>query len=339
MLLNMFLLVLFVLVISAMPSPQMKLAPGHYSVSTQNGQMAPGSAPPVEQGWTINGRLWIGNIVRYIQMVASGTLGKDQRGHLVSAIVGERLGNSMLLLASALLLALVLGTLKGVSDFRQMRRRRMALGPVLTGAVEGLPDFLLILILQWLGVLTYSWLSKHPAWQEFFGGTPLPVVFAVDKPIRSFLLPLFCLTLIPWSYVARTISQAMQDVWEQDYIRTATAKGLREAVVVYRHALRNAVIPLLDDLPNLMTVTLSNMLVVEYLFAYPGLTILVKDAVNPPISLPSTRSMIGFIAQRPDTPVLVASGVAIGLILSFTYLLITLARYWADPLLKEGDRQ
>ncbi|MDF2626555.1 MAG: transporter permease protein [Symbiobacteriaceae bacterium] len=265
---------------------------------------------------------WGQSIVGYVDMLASGTLGRDRNGLAVAPLLGARLGHSLMLLGIALGIALLLGVPKGIWDFRQMRRRRLALGTLLSGAVQGLPDFLLVFLLQYAGVLLF----------RAMGWRPFPVAWDETEPLRSLIFPLICLTVVPWAYISRLTSTALGHVWEEDYIRTAHAKGLREWVVVYRHAMRNAVILLLEGLPNILLVMISNLLIVEYLFGLPGLTILLKDAVQP-----DPRRMVAGGQPAADLPLLAGAALTLALVFTVLYTTVTVLRRIADPRIKERD--
>lgn len=269
---------------------------------------------------------WGHALANYAQLIGQGTLGRDRSGQPIAPMVVERLGHSLMLLGVALALALVLGVAKGIWDFGRLRRKRLSFGVLLTGAVQGLPDFLLIFVLQWASVVLF----RHLGWR------PFPVAWAADQPVRSTVFPLVCLALIPWAYVARLTAIALGQVWEEDYIRTARAKGLAEQAVIYRHAFRNALLLILEGLPNLFVIMVSNLLIVEYLFAFPGLTILLKDAIYPRYA--ASNRVDEFLSTTPaDVPLMVATGVALCLVFSLLYLAVGALRRLADPRRKAGE--
>lgn len=263
---------------------------------------------------------WGKSIATYVKLLASGTLGRDANGAAIAPMVAARLGHSLTLMGIALVLALTLGILKGIWDFRQLRRGGLAAGTLLNGAVQGLPDFLLVFLLQYAGVLLFRYL----------GWRPFPVAWMDEQPIRSMVFPVICLMLIPWAYVARLTGTAMSQIWDEDYIRTAHAKGLPEAVVVYRHAFRNAMILILEGLPNVLLVMISNLLIVEYFFGMPGLSILLKDAVK-------GAQIFGGSGRGPatDMALLAAGGITLSLVFSLLYMTVTVLRRLADPRVKE----
>lgn len=89
--------------------------------------------------------------------------------------------------------------------------------------------------------------------------------------IKSYILPVFGLTLGPISYIARLMRSSMLEVMRQDYIRTARAKGVHEFFVVMKHALRNSIIPVVTYVVPLVAALLTGSFVIERLFAIPGI--------------------------------------------------------------------
>ena len=87
----------------------------------------------------------------------------------------------------------------------------------------------------------------------------------------SYILPAFALSLFPLSFIARLMRASMLDVIHQDYIRAARARGLSEGMVILRHALRNAVLPLITYLGPLLAAVLTGSFVIESIFSIPGL--------------------------------------------------------------------
>lgn len=88
---------------------------------------------------------------------------------------------------------------------------------------------------------------------------------------RHYILPVACLSFSPIAYIARLTRSSMLEVIEQDYIRTARAKGVRESMVILGHALRNAILPVVTYLGPLVASLLTGSFIVERLFAIPGM--------------------------------------------------------------------
>jgi ABC-type dipeptide/oligopeptide/nickel transport system permease component len=266
---------------------------------------------------------WGHTLHQYVQTLASGTFGKDRSGNPVSAMVFPRLWNTLKLIFLSLALAIPLGMAKGIWDFNSLRKGGAAIGPMLTGLVQGLPDFLLVMLLQVAAVRLFY----------YFHIRPFPPAWDDHNPAGSMVLPVFCLTLIPLAYAARITSQAMVSVYDQEYIRTARAKGLHEAVVIFKHALAGALVQILDGLPNTLAVMFSNALIVELLDHYPGVTILLRDAVSPLSLLADARMQ----PPPPDVPVIVTTGVSLGLVFALLYAVLSILRRLVDPRLRERD--
>jgi oligopeptide transport system permease protein len=85
------------------------------------------------------------------------------------------------------------------------------------------------------------------------------------------IMPTTCLMFLPMAFIARMTRSSMIEVLEQDYIRTARAKGLSERAVVYKHALKNAIMPVVSWVGPLAAGLLTGTFVVEFIFAIPGL--------------------------------------------------------------------
>jgi ABC-type dipeptide/oligopeptide/nickel transport system permease component len=273
----------------------------------------------------VNTLQWKQTIHTYWETVRSGSLGKDRAGNLVSSQLGWRLANTLKLIFISLGLAIPLGMAKGLWDFNALRKGGAAIGPMLTGVVQGLPDFLLVMLLQ-IGAI------KLLAATDLL---PFPPVWDDHNPARSMIYPVFCLTLIPMAYTARITAQALVSVYDQEYIRTARAKGLHESVVIFKHALVGALVQILDGLPNTLAVMFSSAMIVELLFHTPGVTILLRDAVSPLSLLADMRMR----PPPPDVPVIVATGVSLGLVFAVIYGCLSILRRIVDPRLRERDGQ
>lgn len=279
--------------------------------------IAPNPKSPIGYNIKVDTREWRSNLTTYYCMVRNGSAARDRRGSPIGPQVAERLGRSLTLLGIAAGLAVLLGVLKGFWDFQSMRRRRIAFSPMITSAFAGVPDFWLVLMLQWGASLLW----------RTFDYSPFKVSWDAQAPAASMVYPVIALSLIPLAHVARTTATAMGNVYGKEYVRTARAKGIHEFLVVYKHALRNAMVQILDSLPSVMAVMLSNLLIVEYMFTYPGITLLLKDAVAP-------AQRPGSTVATPDMTIIILSGVGLGLIFTAFFLMVRLLRVLSDPRLK-----
>ena len=107
----------------------------------------------------------------------------------------------------------------------------------------------------------------------FCGGvySIFPGIFRASNGAMGYVLPCFCLGLYPMCYIARLTRSSMLDAINQEYIKTARSKGLRNGKIVFKHALRNSLLPVVTYLGPLIAFTLCGGFVVEKVFNIPGL--------------------------------------------------------------------
>jgi peptide/nickel transport system permease protein len=145
----------------------------------------------------------------------------------------------------------------------------------------------------WLGILLILLFSVH--WGLFSaGGFP---GWSVDfwGSVKALLLPSFALGVIRASILTRLTRSSMLDVLREDYVRTARAKGLKERTVIYVHALRNALIPVLTILGLQLGQLMAGAIIMENVFYLPGLGRLVFQAIGQR-DLPVVREIVLFMA-------------------------------------------
>ena len=145
----------------------------------------------------------------------------------------------------------------------------------------------------WLGILLILLFSVH--WGLFAaGGFP---GWSVDfwGSVKALLLPSFALGVIRASILTRLTRSSMLDVLREDYVRTARAKGLKERTVIYIHALRNALIPVLTILGLQLGQLMAGAIIIENVFYLPGLGRLVFQAIGQR-DLPVVREIVLFMA-------------------------------------------
>lgn len=137
---------------------------------------------------------------------------------------------------------------------------------------------------------------------------------------KHYVLPVACLSLSPVAYIARMTRSSMLEVMQQDYIRTARAKGIREVVVIVRHALRNAVLPVVTYLGTLVAGLLTGSFVVERLYAIPGIGKYFVDSIG-----------------ARDYNVILGLTVFFGIFVVFCNIIVDIAYMLIDPRIKMAD--
>jgi peptide/nickel transport system permease protein len=189
----------------------------------------------------------------------------------VLTVITERLPNTLYLMMATLIVALVIAIPAGIlSAIRQYSFFDISV-TTFSFAGQAIPDFWLGLILI---IIFYAWLKNPVSGDSLLppgGILTIGVSFSLPDAVQHLILPLATGALGWIAWYSRFLRSSMLDVIHQDYLRTARAKGLPERVVIFKHALRNALIPLVTlfalDLPYIF----SGAVFVETIFAWPGM--------------------------------------------------------------------
>lgn len=176
-----------------------------------------------------------------------------QRGRMVIDIIADGMKTSMKLgliaAGIATLIGVVLGAVAALRRNKVIDRVIM----VITTAFVSMPSFI-------IGALLLALFSVQLRWLPANGSTGAGLV-----------LPIITLALYPMAYITRLTRSSMLDVLGQDYIRTAKAKGVSGARIIFGHALKNSLIPVLTYLGPMLAYIVTGSLVVEQIFAVPGI--------------------------------------------------------------------
>ena len=207
----------------------------------------------------------------WLSELAQGDLGNSLvTGQPVLEQILQRLPATLVLATAGLIVGLLIGLPAGIMSALKPHSPLDTTTSILSQIGVSIPDF-------WLGILLVLLFSLTLGWLPSQGYTP----FSQDPVdwFRHLILPALTVGIISGSIQTRFNRSAMLEVLHQDYIRTARAKGLRETLVVNRHALRNALIPIITILGLQLTALLSAVVVVEVVFSWPGLGRLTLEAV------------------------------------------------------------
>jgi peptide/nickel transport system permease protein len=201
----------------------------------------------------------------------------------VLSTLGSKLKYSLSLSVSSLLLSYLIAIPLGVfSAVRKDSRADRALTLVLF-TLYSLPSFFVATLLLYF----FSAGSDFPSLRWFPtggfqspGATAMTTLGTIRDVLWHLVLPLVCLTYGSLAALSRYMRTGLLDVIRADYVRTARAKGLPELVVIGKHALRNALIPILTLLAGLLPAILGGSVIIEYIFGIPGMGLWVVDAIN-----------------------------------------------------------
>lgn len=202
--------------------------------------------------------------LNYLKGLSRFDLGTSLRTRQpVAKEMAVRYPNTIRLAAGSLLVAVLLGVSGGVVSAVRKDSAIDLLMAIMTSTGVSMPSF-------WLGLLLLFQFGVRWQWFPVMGSGSL----------KHLVLPSLTLGLIFSAIIARLTRSAVLEVLQQDYIRTARAKGLSERVVIYRHALRNALIPVVTIVGLQLGFLLGGAFVVETVFTYPGLGQLAVKSVQ-----------------------------------------------------------
>ncbi len=214
----------------------------------------------------------------YVGNIAQGDLGESYFfNQPVSKLIGERIYPTVLLVLSALIMAIVLGVFLGVLAARKPNGPMSAFVAVFSTIGYAVPVF-------WTGIMLIILFAS--VWPIFPVEGMLSVklrdagiiVRSLDI-LHHLALPAFTLAIIYLAQYARLSRASMLEVLGSDYVRTARAKGASERTVLFKHALRNAALPILTVAGLQFGSLISGALLVETVFNWPGMGTLAFDAI------------------------------------------------------------
>lgn len=184
-------------------------------------------------------------------------------GQSAFALIVERLPATLELTLTALIVNLVVSMPLGVLSAVKRDSLIDRAGAVFVFGNQAMPVF-------WMGILGITIFSVQLGWLPASG----------HGDFRNLIMPALVLGLHSAAYQTRLLRSAMLDVLDQDYVRTARAKGLRERIVVNRHALRNALIPIITATGVQFATLMGGAVITETVFAWPGVGSLAVQAIG-----------------------------------------------------------
>lgn len=213
----------------------------------------------------------------YLGAVFRGDLGFSAvQGRPVLDVILQRLPATLLLFGSALLIATVGGVILGVTAAARKRTRTDTAISVASLTVSSLPLF-------WVGQILVGLLAIRLGWLPTGGlsspGAALGGLAAALDTITHLILPAGVLSLLMLGLIVRITRSAMIDVLAEDYIRVARARGIPERRLLFRHALPNALRPVVTVVTAELGLVLTGTVLVESVFTWPGLGSLLLDSV------------------------------------------------------------
>jgi peptide/nickel transport system permease protein len=235
---------------------------------------------------------WYTQYIKYVGGLLSGDLGNSLRtSSPISGEIWPYLAATLELSLCAMLIAIFIGVNAGIISawFQNSWFDYVAMIFALIGV--SMPIFWLGLMEQWIFAINLDWLPTSGRDEVRNPVDAITNLYIIDtllqgrmdqfwEVVKHLILPSVALATIPMAIIARITRSTMLEVMRSDFIRTARAKGLRMFWVVYKHSLKNAVIPVLTVIGLQMGLLLGGAILTETIFSWPGIGRYIYEAIN-----------------------------------------------------------
>ncbi|WP_246856797.1 ABC transporter permease [Brenneria corticis] len=287
-------------------------------IASESGSATPEQIQHLRELFGLDRNLFI-QLTAYLGMLAQGDLGFSFRfGEPVLDLILDRMPATILLVGVALILSVTGGVLLGVASARRPHGAADTVISMLSTIGYSAPMFWVALMLIVLFAVKLPWLPAS-GWQDINAG------YAGWRRLGDIaahlVLPVLTLAIYYMAVYARLSRASMIETLSEDFIRTAWAKGAREKRVIFAHALRHAVLPVITMLGLQSSALLGGSIVVETVFAWPGLGQLSFDAI-----------------RSRDIPVLLGVLLFSSVLVVLSNLLVDVAHAWLDPRVRVVNR-
>ena len=284
------LLVIVLIGVSIITFSLVRLAPGDPAVHLAGEHASPQVLENIREKYHLNDPIYV-QYFYWLRMALQGDLGRsiESRDLVINEIL-ERLPMTLELTLFAIVIASIIGILAGVIS--AVKQYSIADYGVMIGALFGvsMPVFWLGLMLIYIFSLQLGLtpvagrLTTGIVLERITGMYVLDSILTLNWPafvdsLKHLILPGFALATIPMATVARMTRSSMLEVLRQDFIRTERAKGLSERSVIYKHAVKNALIPIVTVIGMELGMLMGGAVLTETIFTLPGLGKYIADAI------------------------------------------------------------
>ena len=239
----------------------------------------------------------------------------QKNGKTVLSIIKETLPNTAILAITAILIAIFLGILLGIISALYKNSIIDRIISVISTLGMSVPSFFSAILFAWLfGFVLHKYTNLN------MSGS----LYAVDDfgegkylQLKNLILPAIVLGIRPLAVVIQLMRNSLLEVFNQDYIRTAKAKGLSNFKIIYKHALKNALNPVVTAISGWFASLLAGAVFVEYIFGWNGLGKEIIKALN-----------------EKDYPVIIGSSIIIASMFIIINIFVDIIYGWLDPRIK-----
>jgi peptide/nickel transport system permease protein len=258
----------------------------------------------------------------YLWNLAHGDLGESfQAKEKVTEEIGDRIGPSLelglLQIMVATLVAIPIGVISAIRQdtIIDYLLRFFAI------ALLGIPIFVMAIFVLRSSAIYLGYVPPLTDYKDLFPFPPFSTGRGVDvwTNLQIMFMPAIVGGLAEAAIIMRFLRSQMLEVMRQDYVRTAWAKGLRERVIILRHSLKNALIPVLTVIGLLLGIVVSGNVVLETIFVIPGIGLWIVNAIG-----------------ESDYPIIQGVVLVVAAVLVFINLLVDITYAWLDPRIRYG---
>ena len=245
---------------------------------------------------------------RFLINLFQGDLGVSYRnGEAVTSLIIGRLGNTVVLAASGMLFAIIVGIPVGVISAIKQYSVLDKVTMVVTLFFMAVPTFWFALILVIIFALNLHWLPATGMGHSF------------PELMRTLILPTITLGFGYAALIARTTRSSVLEVMRQDYIDTARSKGITEQKVIWKHMMKNALIPIVTVIGLNFGTLLGGSVLTETIFSWPGVGRFVVESIS-----------------NKDIPCVLGSIVMLSILFTLVNLIVDILYVYLDPRIKSG---
>ncbi len=262
-------IIIFVLINTAPGDPYMNIVEGQISISasdTETALNAIGYYDPVHLKYI----KWMGKILK-------GDMGTSIRyNEPVVDIIERRISNTFLLSIVTLILTTLIAIPLGIASAIKPHSFKDKVFTILALIGISIPGFFIALVIIKIFAINLGW---FPISGLSTVGEKLTGLNKFIDVVRHMILPVISMTVLEVASLMRYTRSSMLDVFNQNYIRTARAKGLNEKIIIYKHAFRNALIPIVTLLSMSLGYIVAGTILIETIFVWPGMGTLFYQSI------------------------------------------------------------
>ena len=262
-------IIIFVLINTAPGDPYMNIVEGQISISasdTETALNAIGYYDPIHLKYI----KWMGKILK-------GDMGTSIRyNEPVVDIIKRRISNTFLLSIVTLILTTLIALPLGIASAIKPYSFKDKVLTILALIGISIPGFFIALVIIKIFAINLGW---FPISGLSTVGEKLTGFNKFIDVVRHMILPVISMTVLEVASLMRYTRSSMLDVFNQNYIRTARAKGLNEKIIIYKHAFRNALIPIVTLLSMSLGYIVAGTILIETIFVWPGMGTLFYQAI------------------------------------------------------------